>query len=180
MLLLTPGPTNTLLALAGTARRSRTGLCCMGAELAGYFTTVLPVHVLAAPVLAAHPELGRVVSAVAALWVLTLSIRLWGRSLETDATVAVTPRLVYVTTVLNPKGLVIALALLPGQPGADLYLCLVLMAVLIPAAALLWLSLGATAIRRLSERHPALIMRAASSALLFFAAGLAGKAAGLI
>ena len=102
LLLLTPGPTNTLLALAGSARRRGLGLSCMGAELAGYFTTVLPVHFLAAPVLAAHPELARTVTAVAALWVLTLSIRLWGRSLETDTGIVVTPRLVSVTTVLNP------------------------------------------------------------------------------
>lgn len=180
LLLLTPGPTNTLLAIAGSARRKGWAVCCMGAELAGYAIAVLPVHFLAAPVIEAHPLFGRVVTAVAALWVLTLSVRLWGASLEPGTAATVTPRLVFFTTLLNPKALVIALALLPAGESGDLYLCLGLMAVLIPVAAAVWLTLGGTVIRALGERHPALVMRAASSAMLVFAAGLAGKAAGLI
>lgn len=180
LLLLTPGPTNTLLAIAGSARRKGWAVCCMGAELAGYATSVLPVHFLAAPVLEAHPAFGRVVTAAAALWVLALALRLWGAPFATGSGTAVTPRLVYVTTVLNPKGLVIALALLPAGTGSPLYLCLGLMAVLIPAAAAVWLTLGGTVIRALGERHPALVMRGASSAMMIFAAALAGRAAGLV
>lgn len=180
LLLLTPGPTNTLLAIAGAARKRGWGLCCIGAELAGYLTTVLPVHFLAAPLLEAHPDLARAVTGLAALWVLALSLRLWTSEPDFAGHETVTPRLVYVTTVLNPKGLVIALALLPGTLDANLLACLGVMLVLVPAIAGLWLTLGGTLIRVAGERHPLLVMRTASSALLLFAAGLAGRAAGLI
>ena len=180
LLLMTPGPTNTLLALAGASRRRGWAGCCMAAELAGYLTTVLPVHFLAAPVLADHPGMARAVTALAALWVATLAVRLWDAPLFSGQDSAVTPRLVYVTTAFNPKGLVIALALLPADTGASFFACLALMVVLVPMAAALWLTLGSSVIRRLGERYPLLVMRAAASALLLFAAGLAGRAAGWI
>lgn len=180
LLLITPGPTNTLLAMAGADGKRRIGFCCLAAELAGYMTSILPVHFLAAPLLERHPDLARAVTAAAALWVLALSVRLWGKALVPDAPGSVSPRLVFVTTLLNPKGLVIALALLPQEAGPELIVCLGLLLLIIPAIAMLWLAFGATVVRRFSARHPLLVMRTASSALAFFAAGLAIRAAGLL
>lgn len=180
LLLITPGPTNTLLAMAGAGDNRGTALRCLFAELAGYLASILPVHALAAPFLDRHPDLARAVTALAALWVLTLSVRLWGRALAPATERAVGPGLVFVTTLLNPKGLVIALALLPRNAGPEFMASVALMLAIIPAVAMLWLTLGATVIRRLSARHPLLVMRTASSALAFFAAGLAVRAAGLL
>lgn len=180
LLLLTPGPTNTLLALAGMERARGKALLCLGAELAGYLTAIVPVHFIAAPTLSSHPVIGQVVAALAALWVALLAGRLWGAPLMPGHNGAITPRLVFFTTLFNPKGLVIALTLLPAGLTAVFYKCLVLMLVMIPAAGAFWLILGASLIHRISVRHPALVMRTASAALLLFSAGLAGRAAGLM
>lgn len=180
LLLMTPGPTNTLLALAGARRDRRTAFDCIGAELAGYCVTVLPIHFLAAPYLVAHPIAGQVLAAVSALWVAVLGTRLWDASLFAGDAHTVSPRIVFLTTVFNPKGLVIALVLLPSGEGAALLQCLFLMVVLIPAAATVWLTLGAGVIHRISRHYPLFVARMASAALLLFSAGLAGKAAGLI
>lgn len=180
LLLLMPGPTNTLLALAGTERTWRNPLICLGAAVAGYLAAILPVHGLAAPMLLAHPMIGQVVAALAALWVALLAVRLWDAPLMTGRVGAITPRLVFVTTVFNPKGLVIALTLLPAGLNGPFFQYLLLMMALIPVVGGFWLLLGASVIHRVGSRYPGLVMRSASVALLVFSAGLAGRAAGLI
>ncbi len=57
LLLLTPGPTNTLMALGGYSRGIVRALPLILGELCGYLAVIVPVAVLAAPYLAAHPGL---------------------------------------------------------------------------------------------------------------------------
>lgn len=180
LLLLAPGPTNTLLALAGMERRGRLGLLCLVAALVGYLIAILPLHFLAAPTLLAHPRIAQLVAALAAVWVALLAARLWDAPMMAGHAGTITPRLVFLTTLVNPKGLVIALTLLPTGFNAAFLICLAVMLVLIPAISGLWLLVGASLIHRLSTRHPALVMRSAAVALLLFSAGLASRAAGLI
>lgn len=178
LLLLTPGPTNTLLAVAGASRGVRRSLPLMVAEIAGYFTTVLPLVVFAGPLLAQAPLFATGVKLCSSAWVLSLAVRLWTTS-PAAGEICIRMRCVYWTTVTNPKALIIGLALIPAAtPQIAAYLTVLAATILFVAT--LWLSFGAVVVGAVHRRHPALIGRVAATCLLFFAVGLAGRAIGLV
>lgn len=136
-LLLAPGPTNTLMGLAGAQAGLGRVLRLIPAELAGYALAVLPLAWLGAGLVAQVPALAPGLKLVAALWVLSLALRLWRRPAAGEE-VPVTARRVFVTTLLNPKTLVFGLVLLPdpADPGFAARLALFLACVM--AVALIW------------------------------------------
>ncbi len=181
LLLVVPGPTNTVLAMAGAERGFARALPLAAVVLAGYLTTVVPVVTLAAPFLEAKPVFADGTKLAAAAWVLVLALRLWSRQPRDHDAAAISAMSIYTTTVLNPKGLVIGLALLPPvQAMAGSALPVFALAGAVLAISGLWLGLGATAIATLNRRHPVLVSRAASGCLIVFSASLAAKAMGLV
>ena len=54
-LLLTPGPTNTLLAIGGAAQGFRRALPLVAAEISAYLLVVTPLATVAAGFLTAYP-----------------------------------------------------------------------------------------------------------------------------
>ncbi|WP_202907413.1 LysE family translocator [Sinorhizobium meliloti] len=114
VLLLAPGPTNTLMALAGAQRGIRLVLRLLPAELLGYFTTVLPLAWLGSNLFERWPASEVMLKVAAATWVMFLAVKLWKRQLEGGVMKEVTARRVYLTTLLNPKALIFGLVLLPG------------------------------------------------------------------
>ena len=154
VLLLTPGPTNTLMALAGAERGARAAAGLIPVELCAYLCVVVPLASAGAGLMAALPGLLPVVTAGA----------------------TVTARRVFVTTLLNPKALIIGLVLLPGP---SLPLRAAVFAGLVCCAALAWISLGAVLARRgnsaLSGLSP-LVRRSAAVWLGLLSAALAFRA----
>lgn len=138
-LLLTPGPTNTLLAVAGTERGWRGALWLIPYELAAYLAVTLPLVLGGAVILPLLPMLKPLITAAAALWVLVLAVRLW-RLPKPGAAVQTSGQQVFVTTLLNPKALIIGLVLLPGAPLLPRVL---LFALLVIGVAALWAAIGA-------------------------------------
>lgn len=139
-LLLTPGPTNALMLLAGAERGLAGAARLLPAELAGYLMTVIPLTLIGQSVLLASPNLRLAVALIAAAWVAVLAVRLWHVP-SVAAAGFVGARAVFVTTALNPKALIFGLVLLPSpdQLGGNL----ALFATLVVAVALVWASLGA-------------------------------------
>lgn len=180
LLLIMPGPTNTVLAVAGSQSGFLRGIPLILAVVLGYFTTVLVLLAFAAPLLHTHPALAKAVALVAALWVFTLAVRLWRGGADVEGSERVNAPALYTTTVLNPKGLVIGLALLPEGTITGIAPYLAAMAMMISAVSLVWLTLGATAIRALNLRHPVLVTRGAAGSLAAFALALIGRAAGWV
>lgn len=121
-LLLTPGPTNTLMLVAGSESGLRRVLHLVPVELAAYLSVIVPLALLAdrmaGPMAAARP----VVAIAAGLWVLYLAVRLWRPAEATVGLVTVSARRVAVTTALNPKGVIMGVVLLPaaGATGVSL------------------------------------------------------------
>lgn len=140
-LLLTPGPTNSLMLLAGAERGLRAALRLIPAELAGYFLTVLPLTLIGLSVLEAYPDLKLVVALAAAVWVAVLALRLWRLPAAGDVQASVGARALFVTTALNPKALIFGLVLLPSPDR--LAGNLALFAALVVVVAVLWAGLGA-------------------------------------
>ncbi|WP_137134961.1 threonine transporter RhtB [Rhizobium sp. FKY42] len=181
LLLCTPGPTNTLMALGGYERGVVKAMPLIGAELAGYLTVILPVATLAAPVFDEWPMLSLWMKLVAGLWVFVMAIRLWSIPAPTRGHPRVTGRSVYLTTCLNPKALIIGLVIMPHGSLLALMPRTALFAVLILMAASGWIVIGAT-LKKKGARlfSPAFISRAASIGMFTFALLLTGTSLGAL
>lgn len=138
-LLLTPGPTNTLLAIAGAERGWCASLRLIPLEIAAYLAVTIPLALAGVALQDQIPALRPVLAGVAGLWVLLLAARMWRIPVAGSAP-AVSGGRVFLTTLLNPKGLVIGLVLLPGP---QLGLRVAALTVLIALVAALWAALGA-------------------------------------
>ncbi len=182
-LLLTPGPTNTLLAVGGASAGFRRSLPLILAEVSGYLLTITPLVTFAGPYLAAHPLAASAIKLCSAVWVLLLAIRLWTTPPAAAGTSPslVTFRQVFITTVLNPKALIFGLVLIPHGTFATVLPWLGLFVILVVSAASIWLSAGAAILYRQRDGgFPPLLSRIAASVMLVFAASLAGSSLGLI
>ena len=166
-LLITPGPTNALLAVAG-AQKHHQPLGLLAAVLFAYLATVVPLSLFGAALIGQIPLLHQALSGVAAAWIAFLALGLWRRESGPLAT-AVTPAQLAVTTLLNPKALVFGLVLIPSGP--DVVAGLWLFAALVIVVSLAWLWLGA----RLAGRYQPLVNRGGAVWLGVLAALLLGR-----
>lgn len=149
-LLITPGPTNTLLAVAGASDGFIRPLRLVPVEMTAYLLVVVPLALAGAPLIETMPALAAVLRAAAAIWVMALAIRMW--RLDTSASGgAVTARGLFVTTLLNPKALVIGLVLLPSPASPQFMAQLALFAGLLPLVATMWVAAGALITSRRAE-----------------------------
>ena len=172
-LLLTPGPTNTVLAVGGATHGLRRALPLVPAELCGY---LLAIHILAfsiGPFVQQAPLAQAALRLLLALYLLWLAVRLWRAGSPGLPQMAVTPARVFTVTLLNPKAMIFTFVILPPLAGGQWHAALPRLAALsamIVLASLCWISLGA-AIRdgRIVRISPLLVRRAASVALLLFA-----------
>lgn len=157
VLLITPGPTNTLLFTAGAMGGRRMAPQLLMAESAAYVAAVTVLGLGLQPVLIAEPRFAMALQGMAALYLLHVAWRLWrSRILRPSGALApVTPRQIAVTTLLNPKTLIIAFGLMPWGWEADATLALshlILLAVLTPVIGGLWLLAGHAGIARIGVR----------------------------
>jgi threonine/homoserine/homoserine lactone efflux protein len=167
----TPGPTNSLLATAGATAGLRRSLSLIPGEAAGYLIAILALGMLVGPAMAASPVLAMVLRLAVGAYLLVLAVRLWRRGgPAVPAGVLVTPRQVFVTTLLNPKAIVFALAVVPfGRDGPVWPYLLGFLAMLV-AVATCWIAAGA-ALGNLAGRHGmrGLVPRIGATAVAGFA-----------
>lgn len=141
VLLIAPGPTNTLLLLAGAERGFRAALRLIPAELAGYLLTIVPLALVGAAVLQDAPRARAAVAVAAGLWVAWLAVKLWLPQNLPEGARSVSAGLVFTTTMLNPKALIFGLVMLPSPDHLALNLALFI--VLVVMAAAVWALFGA-------------------------------------
>lgn len=141
-LLLAPGPTNTLMGIAGARGGLRATARLLPAELAGYLTTILPLAWLGAELLARFPSASVALKVAAAVWVMFLAVKLWRMPADAGEGSGVTTRRVYLTTMLNPKALIFGLVLLPVPADSQFLPRLAMFCVMVMAVAMLWGGFG--------------------------------------
>lgn len=170
-LLAAPGPTNTLLALAGAQGSTKPWTLPMAASGA-YLATVLPLALWGHAWVHSFPRLEMTMTMLAGLWVGVLAARLWRNATRPldSSTAGVTAFQIGTTTLLNPKALIFGLVLVPQAPRLDLGLGLFAILVLLTSA--VWLGLGA----RLSRRLLPLFNRGGAVWLGLLAALMLGRA----
>jgi threonine/homoserine/homoserine lactone efflux protein len=144
-LLLTPGPTNTLMGLAGASAGLPRVARLLPAEILGYLTTILPLAFMGHSLLADFPVAAQAIKLAAAAWVMILAVKLWGQGSLAQAGDDITARRVYATTVLNPKAMIIALVLLPAPAAPDFAARLALFCMTAASVAMIWGGAGSIA-----------------------------------
>lgn len=145
ILLLTPGPTNTLLATAGAGRGFRAALHLVVAELLGYALAIALLLLVIGPAVAASPAIGWALRLTCALFLIYLAVQLWRRPATdpVNGAHAVGFRRVLIATLLNPKSLVFVFLLLPTGATLPQAKAILAVAILIPLAGSCWIALGA-------------------------------------
>lgn len=171
--LLTPGPTNTLLATAGAGVGARAAWRLPLAETAAYLISVGVLTWVVGPVAETTPGVKTGLRLAAGVYLAWTAFRLWGdgmASLGREGR-AVSTRQVFIATLLNPKCLIFAFGLIPADhPAAAAYFAA--FAACVSAAGTGWLLLGAALRRGLSPEKLRCAPRVAALALSCFSAAL--------
>ncbi len=145
-LLAVPGPTNTLMAAAGAARGVRRSLPLLAGELGGYAIALTVWTELVGAAATREPMIGAAAKLLAALFLLWSAYRLWIKAgTNPVGTGGITLQRVFLTTLINPKGLVFAVAIFPPVAFIDRLPYLGVFAVLVVLTAIGWQTLGAGA-----------------------------------
>lgn len=106
-ILLTPGPTNTLLAASGAASGISRAAWLPIAEAAGYALALIG-YLAASGLLRDMPTVFVLTKAVAAAWLLVCAVGLWSQPVIAEARPhAGGFRRIFLTTILNPKALLV-------------------------------------------------------------------------
>lgn len=152
LLLLTPGPTNTLLAAYGAAFGSRAGAVMVLAEALGYALAVFFFASIAGYA-KAFPAGLAMMKLAAAGWLLFSAVQLWRTRLaeKVEAPARAFVR-VFLTTLFNPKAMIVGVVLIPGDGSADRLLWTGAYVVLSMTAGLAWVLAGSLLPQRV-KRH---------------------------
>ena len=145
-LLAVPGPTNTLMAAAGAASGVRRSLPLLIGELGGYVIAITAWTELVGAAATTQPMIGVAAKLIAAAFLLWSGYKLWIAAGTIRASgSAITLRRVFTTTLINPKGLVFALAIFPPVSFVARLPYLGVFAILVVLTAIGWQTLGAAA-----------------------------------
>nr|WP_312475806.1 LysE family transporter [Achromobacter ruhlandii] len=181
-ILLTPGPTNTLLAAAGLARGFRRAAPLVGFELAGYLTGITAWGLFLVSAQAVYPWIGIVVRIASSVYLAYVAVRIWCAAGEDVANrkEPIGPYALFVATLLNPKGLVFASTLFPAHAFEHLAGYLAAMAqfigLLVPIA-FVWIKFGAVlAGQRIGFMNPERLQRTAALVIGVFSVSIVGSA----
>ena len=178
-ILLTPGPTNTLLAASGSRIGLRRSLALLPFEGLGYLLATSLWGGLLHNVVDDHPLALRAIKLVCGLYIAALGWRLWrGAAHPTQAAHApvVGRRALFTATLLNPKAVVFGMALFPPATwdsltayGTVMAACLALVA----SIGSLWIAFGAALMGgRVRWLQPQTFQRIAAGVLAGFAVWL--------
>lgn len=142
VVLLTPGPTNTLLAAAGAAMGFRRAVLLPLAEAAGY-ALAIGAFLLLTAYLSGVAFVMPALKTAAAVWLLVSAARLWRQPVQVDAAAHLTAlRRVFVTTLLNPKAMLVGTILIPELMRERQALGLATFIALSSLAGAAWLTMG--------------------------------------
>ncbi|CAM4074396.1 LysE family translocator [Acinetobacter pragensis] len=120
-ILLTPGPTNTLLASSGIQVGVRKSFRLIPAEAFGYLISISLWGFLIGKVSAQLPLLPTVLKLFSAAYILFLAVRLWktANAAEDYHQATIGPVQLFAATLLNPKALLFASAIFPPIVWVD-------------------------------------------------------------
>ncbi|WP_415871749.1 LysE family translocator [Acinetobacter pittii] len=146
-ILLTPGPTNTLLASSGVQVGLRKSVKLIPAEVLGYVISISAWGMLIGKVSSTLPMLPPILKLLSACYIIFLAIKLWhtaNQEVELNQP-TIRARELFCATLLNPKALLFASAIFPVGAWNNFHIYLIHMMAylaLITPIALFWIFLG--------------------------------------
>lgn len=142
LVLVTPGPTNTLLAACGATMGLRRAAILPLAEALGYIIAISFFVAFAGMMRHNHFALAAVRLAAAG-WLIYSAWRLWRMPFESDPAVKETAfRRVLLTTIVNPKAMLVGTILIPAGTGMAAPAWIAAYAGLSIVAGVGWVALG--------------------------------------
>ena len=172
LILGTPGPTNTLLAAGGATMGFRRALSLVPAEASGYLFAILTARMVIGPAIASTPALALGLRLAVGAYLVSLAAKLWQHGGVGLTESPVTPRQVFLTTLLNPKALIFALGVIPFAT-ANWWLYLLSFMALLVTMGVGWIALGASVTRATGAvGHARLVTRCSAAAIGIFAIAL--------
>jgi threonine/homoserine/homoserine lactone efflux protein len=188
IVLILPGPTNTLFATAGLTRGIRHSVHLLGAEFAGYLLSISAWGYVFSHAAASLAWLPAVLRLASSLYLAYLAVRMWqnansftspsqGTGQGQPAQPAIGLRILFTATLLNPKAILFAGTIFPAvafqSAGAYLEAMTIFTFLLIPSG-LAWIAFGAAlGSGRLVRIRPVHVQRCASIILAGFSISLA-------
>ncbi|OQW35404.1 MAG: multidrug transporter MatE [Nitrospira sp. SG-bin1] len=148
IVLLTPGPTNTLLAAAGLGQGLWKALPLIAFELVGYLIAISGWGIFLTSIEQYYPWLSNVVRVACSCYLLFVAVKIWISTgkLPISEEGSIGPATVFMTTMLNPKGLLFASTIFPPHAfdNVQIYLAatVLFMCVVVPIG-VAWVALGA-------------------------------------
>lgn len=129
ILLLAPGPTNTLLAVAGVGRGLHAALPLVAVALAGYLIAISGWGIFLTS-MEQYPWVSVTVRVACGCYLLYVAIKIWVSTgtYPISESKPIGPVIVFVTAMLNPKGLLFASAIFPRETFDNMQAYLVTMA----------------------------------------------------
>ncbi len=146
-ILLTPGPTNTLLASSGIQVGVRQSLRLIPAESMGYLIAITTWGMIIGTVSIQFPIIPTFLKLLSALYIIFLAIKLW-KTADIEASYnqpTIRARELFCATLLNPKALLFASAIFPSTAWLTMQIYLLhigLFLLLIVPIALFWTFIG--------------------------------------
>ncbi|CAG67678.1 MULTISPECIES: LysE family translocator [Acinetobacter] len=181
-ILLTPGPTNTLLASSGIQVGIRSSLRLIPAESIGYIIAISFWGLLIGMISQHFPMLPTILKLLSAFYIVYLAIKLWRTANHEQSLIQPTIRVseLFCATLLNPKGLLFASAIFPASAWLSLHAytvhMLVFLALILPIASF-WITVGALLAKKQTRwLNPCNLQRTASLILISFSVPLSYSA----
>ncbi|MBB5577604.1 MULTISPECIES: threonine transporter RhtB [Rhizobium] len=165
-LLILPGPTNTVLALSAEGLTPLRFTSLLAIVVSAYAAVVIAVSGIGGPLLHEHPAIAQGVKLLAATWVLYLAFKLWAPN-TANAPVAIGRKQLFVTTLLNPKAIIIGLTMMPSPAGAISPAALGVFVPTVIATSSVWLTVGRLVVGR-STGMPRIARRLGAAILVMF------------
>ena len=169
-ILMTPGPTNTLLATSGATVGISRSMPLLLSEIGGYSTAIILIHFMLAPLMNQSSSIQALLRITAGLYLFYLAVRVWRSRLERRDRV-ILPCQLLVTTLLNPKAAIFALIVIPFDSSNVTWYLMALLA-LLPLIGTGWLALGALLGRGTDFQYPQAFAKGASIVMVIFSTTL--------
>ena len=148
VILLTPGPTNTLLAAAGLEQGAKGALPLIASELVGYLIAISVWGCILTPLQDKYPWLAILVRAASSFYLICIAVKVWraATALPSLRPQTISPKALFIATILNPKALIFSSLIFPSISMDNIQIYLAAMALfscMVVPIGIVWTMFGA-------------------------------------
>jgi len=169
LVLLVPGPTNSLLLVSGLKKGVLKSSPLIIAEACGYITAIAFWAVLLSAITKNHPLFPEVAKAVCSMYIFYLAIKIWSFGKLSQSNGNISFFQMVIASVLNPKALLFVTLFIPNgflsSFNGFLLFSFLFMLVVVPIG-FMWISLGGIMKKNISQNIMTLCYKTISLLLI--------------